>query len=157
MSPHSNNLIGSDPTVPWSTYPNPNQVLSTLVLNLPKLTHLDISGTNLAGRGVAVLMNDPVRVESLQDAETKLCDIPGLNSRVDNPLEFLGLYGTAHDASHRHCIPAKRISGDKDETQILVACEAYIHRHEVLEKVLNDLFHLFRSERGKLTSCFVQV
>lgn len=98
---------------------------------------------------MAVLMNQQPQDPVVDDRGTKLCDIPGLNSRVDNPLDFLGLYGTAHDASHRHCIPAKKISGDKDEGQILVACEAYLHRHEVLEKVLNDLFHLFRSERGK--------
>ncbi|CAL8113664.1 unnamed protein product [Orchesella dallaii] len=143
LSPNGNNLIGSVPLTPWSNYPNPNQILSTIVQNLPHLSHLDISGTNLAGRGVAVRGE-----QEAQTSSTRLCDIPGLNCRVDNPLEFLGLYGTAHDASHRHCIPAKRVSGDKDECQILVACEAYIHRHEVLEKVLNDLFHLFRSERG---------
>ena len=76
------------------------------------------------------------------------CDIPGLNSRIHCPLEFLGLYNTHHDASHRHHIPAKRIAGDRDESQILTACQAYLARHEILEKVLNDLFHLFRGEKG---------
>jgi hypothetical protein len=39
----------------------------------------------------------------------KKSDIPGLEYRVDNPLEFLGLYGTKHGACHRKNIPAKRV------------------------------------------------
>lgn len=34
-------------------------------------------------------------------------DIPGLECRVDNPLEFLGLYHTQYNACRRHDIPAK--------------------------------------------------
>lgn len=37
----------------------------------------------------------------------KKSDIPGLECRVDNPLEFLGLYHTMHNACRRHDIPAK--------------------------------------------------
>jgi len=37
----------------------------------------------------------------------KKSDIPGLEYRVDNPLEFLGLYHTMHNACRRHDIPAK--------------------------------------------------
>ena len=48
-------------------------------------------------------------------------DIPGLRSRVTNPLEFLGLYGTLHEACHRHHIPAIRITGDANEEQIIAA------------------------------------
>lgn len=54
-------------------------------------------------------------------------DIPGLRSRVSNPLEFLGLYGTAHEACHRHHIPAIRITGDANEEQILAAGKVYIN------------------------------
>lgn len=73
-------------------------------------------------------------------------DIPGLRSRVGNPFEFLGLYGTFHEACRRYDIPAKRISGDANEQQTLNAAVAYIDRPEVLQKVLNDLYHLFRYE-----------
>ena len=48
-------------------------------------------------------------------------DIPGLRSRISNPLDFLGLYGTLHEACHRHHIPALRITGDTNEKQILAA------------------------------------
>lgn len=37
-------------------------------------------------------------------------DIPGLSSRVNRPLEFLGLYGTSHGACRRHDIPARRVT-----------------------------------------------
>ena len=48
-------------------------------------------------------------------------DIPGLRSRISNPLDFLGLYGTLHEACHRHHIPALRITGDANEEQIIAA------------------------------------
>jgi hypothetical protein len=40
-------------------------------------------------------------------------DIPGLKSRVQNPFEFLGLYGTHHEACHWHDIQAKMISSNE--------------------------------------------
>lgn len=84
-------------------YDKPNQLLSMLVESLPKLISLDISGTNLAGRGVAeVYVNET--------AGQHASDIPGLSSRVNNPLQFLGLYETQHDACLRHDIPAKLVS-----------------------------------------------
>ena len=38
------------------------------------------------------------------------CDIPGLMSRVDRPLNFLGLYKTSNDACYRAHIPALVVS-----------------------------------------------
>lgn len=38
------------------------------------------------------------------------CDIPGLDGRVDNKLEFLGLYGTKSGACKRHHIPALKVN-----------------------------------------------
>lgn len=119
-------------------YEQPNQLLATLVEHLSKLTSLDISGTNLAGNGVA----DP---NECGDRDIK-CDIPGLTSRVGNPLHFLGLYETHHDACLRHDIPAKLIAGNSNEEQILIAALAYLERPDMLQKVLNELFHLFRFE-----------
>ncbi len=48
-------------------------------------------------------------------------DIPGLRSRISNPLDMLGLYGTSHEACHRHHIPALCVTGDASEEQILAA------------------------------------
>ena len=93
------------------TYDRPNQTLATIVESLPHLKCLDISGTNLAGTGVA----------EQTPSGNLATDIPGLRSRVSNPLEMLGLYGTSHEACHRHHIPALRVTGDANEDQILAA------------------------------------
>lgn len=78
------------------TYDLPDQTLEMIMNNLRELTHLDISGTNLAGNGVATkVSNFKLRT-----------DIPGLESRIERPLQFLGLYHTAHSACKRHDIPA---------------------------------------------------
>lgn len=77
------------------------QLLANLVENLPKLRHLDISGTNLAGDGVA---------ERAGSCTGSSSDIPGLVSRVDRPLDFLGIYYTSHSACKWHDIPALRVS-----------------------------------------------
>lgn len=118
-------------------YQKENEALEYIVTNLPCLEALDISGTNLAGTGVA---------EQKLGSTTVGTDIPGLVSRVNRPLEFLGLYGTSHGACRRHDIPAKRISGDANERQILIAAASYLERPDILQRVLNDLYQLFRYE-----------
>lgn len=80
----------------YGTYDLPDQILEMLMENLRDLTHLDISGTNLAGNGVATK-------ESNFKENT---DIPGLAMRTQRPLQFLGLYHTAHWACKRYDIPA---------------------------------------------------
>ncbi|XP_036337281.1 protein zer-1 homolog isoform X2 [Rhagoletis pomonella] len=118
------------------TYDLPDQTLEMLMNNLRELTHLDISGTNLAGNGVAT-----------KESNFKLrTDIPGLESRIQRPLQFLGLYHTAHSACKRHDIPAIEIAGDANEHQILTAARYYYDRPMLLTRVLNDLYHLFRFE-----------
>ncbi|XP_049884638.1 protein zer-1 homolog [Pectinophora gossypiella] len=129
-------------------YFNPNDVLSKLVTSLPLLESLDISGTNLAGSGAAAVSTMKT-VGNSNGIETQArCDIPGLVSRVNKPLEFLGLYGTHHGACKRHDIPAKVISGDANEEQILIAAVAYMERPVMLTRVLNDLYYLFRYENN---------
>lgn len=39
-----------------------------------------------------------------------------------------------------------QIAGNANEEQVLVAALAYIDRTDMLQKVLNELFHLFRFE-----------
>lgn len=120
-------------------YRDPNSLLKIIAAGLPCLVSLDISGTNLAG-GRA------------QEGHTKengfydqgVTDIPGLACRAKRPLEFLGLLNCAFDACYRHHIPAKRIAGDASEEQILIAGQAYCSREPMIQKVLNDLFQIFR-------------
>lgn len=125
----------SKPMMP--SYSLPNQTLEHIVESLPMLEHLDISGTNLAGTGVA-------QQEALCGGHSS--DIPGLASRVERPLKFLGLYDTTNSACRRHDIPAQTIAGDANEDQILLSAIMYQDRNEMLTKVLNDLYHLLRFE-----------
>ena len=127
------------------TYECPNQSLKGLVTSLPNLTSLDISGTNLAGTG------------SYEDQRVVKCDIPGLVSRVDNPLEFLGLYKTEHEASLRAHIPAKEISGEVTESHMLSAARRYLHRPEVLETVLAGFYHRVRTEDYKDNKSILEI
>ncbi|KAL0133150.1 hypothetical protein PUN28_000719 [Cardiocondyla obscurior] len=125
-------------------FDNPNKVLSDLVNGLPQLVSLDIGGTNLAGRGVA---ERPIDTKIEDTNFMQLSDIPGLASRIHKPLQFLGLYGTAHGACRRHDIPAKVVAGDANEDQILIAAHVCMdNKQELLQKVLNDLYHVFRYE-----------
>lgn len=109
-------------------YKHPEDQLQLLSLGLPNLTHLDISGTNLAGP----------RCEHIR----------GLSNRYSRPFEFLGLYNTSNEAAYRPNIPAIKIAGDATEEQILTACEAYYDRVDLLKKTLNDLFQCFRFENN---------
>ena len=81
------------------TYDLPDQTLEMIVDNLRCLTHLDLSGTNLAGNGVATKESNLKRST----------DIPGLSARIQRPLQFLGLYHSAHWACKRHDIPAMEV------------------------------------------------
>ncbi|CAD7081850.1 unnamed protein product [Hermetia illucens] len=135
------------------TYDLPDQMLAMLAENLSNLTHLDISGTNLAGTGVAQKdannsFKGDSEVPEIPDLVLRT-DIPGLVCRTNNPLQFLGLYHTAHWACKRHDIPALEITGDANEEQILTAALHYHDRPLVLTRVLNDLYHLFRFESCK--------
>ncbi|XP_050432826.1 protein zer-1 homolog [Adelges cooleyi] len=121
-------------------YKDENKTLALIVKSLPNLMSLDISGTNLAGKGTA---EHPVG-ESLSGKQS---DIPGLESRVDNPLEFLGLYHTMHNACRRHDIPAKIISGDATEEQIFNAAASCMDKPKLLQNILNDLYHLLRYDQ----------
>ena len=45
-----------------------------------------------------------------------------------------------------HHIPARVISGDTEERQVLVAGSRYLHRPAVMQSVLNDLVRVIRYE-----------
>lgn len=123
----------------------PDTILGEIVIGLPELISLDIGGTNLAGRGVIQRSLDKKNYFFDQ-----LSDIPGLASRVKNPLQFLGLYGTSHQACTRHDIPALVIAGDANEDQILAAALVCMNnKEELLQKILNDLYQVFRFENCK--------
>ncbi|KPI96120.1 Protein zer-1-like [Papilio xuthus] len=127
-------------------FPNPNLTLSRMMHCLPHLMSLDISGTNLAGTGAAPPPDEEVGEPEVPAVPVR-CDIPGLVSRVNKPLHFLGLYGTHNGACRWHDIPAKVITGDTNEEQILTSAKVYMGRTAMLAHVLNDLYYLFRYDQ----------
>ncbi|XP_033331051.1 protein zer-1 homolog isoform X2 [Megalopta genalis] len=130
------------------TIPN---ILQHIINSLPQLTSLDISGTNLAAGHKEDYAVQTVKQTSFCDSDdmsnNKLCDIPGLASRVNRPLQFLGLYGTGDGACRLRNIPAKLISGNANEDQILVAANVCMNNKvDLLLKALNDLYLVYRYE-----------
>jgi len=121
----------------YGDFDQPSEFLEEIIDNLPALKSLDISGTNLAADYIG------------GRCDGKQCDIPGLARRIENPLEFLGLYKTHHEASRRQHIPALVISGNSTEEQILVAGRRYHDRPMILENVLDDLMMMIRQETCK--------
>ena len=130
----------------YHRYEHPNESLRHLVQSLVNLSSLDISGTNLAGTG-----SYDQRSEDKNDQCAVKCDIPGLVSRVDKPLDFLGLYKTEHEASLRAHIPAIEVSGEINEEHLLSAAKRYLHRPDVLESVLVDLYRNIRVDDSKFS------
>jgi len=91
-----------------------NRTLELLIKSLPNLMHLDISGTNLDGCGELSNINNFIclymLIVDLGGILNNLESLRGLQCRVDNPLEFLGLYRTKHNACQQQNIPAKIVS-----------------------------------------------
>lgn len=112
-------------SIDYETETDDSKLLDQLVSKLPRLTRLDISGTNLVGG--------------------KDRYIPAFEARLERPFEFLGLFHTGRDAAYRTCIPALAIAGEANECQMLNACEAYMDRPNQLSKALNDLYTYYKA------------
>jgi len=117
-------------------FDQPSEFLEEIIVNLPVLKSLDISGTNLAAEYSGIGGR----------SDGKKCDIPGLARRIEVPLEFLGLYKTHHDASIRQHIPALVISGNSTEEQIITAGRRYHDRPMIMENILDDLMMMIRQD-----------
>ncbi|KAJ8321169.1 hypothetical protein KUTeg_001294 [Tegillarca granosa] len=113
-----------DEHTPNQFYASTNIRLKYIVDHLPYLTSLDISGTDLAG----IELNEPK------------CGIKGLEGRS---FDFLGLLDCSDSACKREGIPAKKITGDANEDQILLSIQRYVDRRSLLASGLNNLFQLF--------------
>ncbi|XP_063424682.1 protein zer-1 homolog [Mytilus trossulus] len=140
--------ISSDAGLSQCNYPNsstfnPELILTTLVSHLPHLVSLDISATNLAGRDT-VQRSFKLEAKGAGDCkDSERCCIPGLEGRH---FEFLGLYNCPFESYRRENIPAKQITGSKNEEQLLLALRRYVDRRDDLNDVLNHLFTLFKEE-----------
>merc|ERR1712223_241817 len=91
-------------------------------------------------------MEVDVEVEMI---EMPQCDIIGLTSRIKTPLEFIGLFKCPYQASRRIHIPAKKISGEKDESQLILAGQQYLNRPAYLIEILKELREIIQHLRYK--------
>ncbi|KAL4218659.1 Protein zer-1 [Mactra antiquata] len=126
-------------------YPKPTERLQALIRSMPSLVSLDLSGTNLAGYAPD---NKTYRLgpKSVDEDPDEDIGLPGSDGRQ---FQFLGLLNTADDASHRKKIPAKKVTGDLTEEQILLAVHVYKEKPNLLTRAFNTLFNKFRFETVK--------
>ncbi|KAE9421107.1 hypothetical protein Angca_005735, partial [Angiostrongylus cantonensis] len=119
-------------------YPRPVTALHKIVTHLKHLTCLDISSTNLAAQPSP--KDWPVKSDVNQGNVRS--DIVGLRF-LSKPLYFIGLFN-CENASHFGEIPAKHISGDANEDQVIMALQMYKDRAGLLQSVLNESYQLYR-------------
>ncbi|PVD21892.1 hypothetical protein C0Q70_17695 [Pomacea canaliculata] len=122
-------------------YNDSDNYLKDIMSTFPALVSLDLSGTNLAGFESPDYVSHRMEATKKEKKKEERSSIPGLEGRH---LEFLGLLGCAYAACSRSNIPASRVTGDANASQVLLAVHVYIDNHWLLIKSLNDLFNLFR-------------
>ncbi|XP_004084932.1 protein zer-1 homolog [Oryzias latipes] len=115
------------------------KILTAIVQRLPHLVSLDISGH---------IMLDNCAVPHFEEAMGRPSTEPCKSSiypfrELKRPLQFLGLYDTTLcNVTH---IPAYKVTGSKNEEQVLNAIEAYTEfRPELAHRAINQLFDIAR-------------
>uniref|UniRef100_A0A1A8G5L0 Protein zer-1 homolog n=1 Tax=Nothobranchius korthausae TaxID=1143690 RepID=A0A1A8G5L0_9TELE len=115
------------------------KILTAVVQRLVHLVSLDISGH---------VMLDNCTVPHFEEAMGRPSTEPSKSSiipfqELKRPLQFLGLYDTTL-CSVTH-IPAYKVTGSKNEDQVLNAIEAYTEfRPELAHRAINQLFDIAR-------------
>lgn len=118
------------------------KVLSLIVQNLSSLTSLDISGHMMLENCAISKMDEELGRPSTDPSKSSILPFRALK----RPLEFLGLFETS--LCRLTHIPAYKVSGDKNEEQVLNAIEVYTeHRPEITSRAINLLFDIARIER----------
>uniref|UniRef100_A0A3Q3QWB7 Protein zer-1 homolog n=1 Tax=Monopterus albus TaxID=43700 RepID=A0A3Q3QWB7_MONAL len=115
------------------------KILTSIVQHLVNLVSLDISGH---------IMLDNCTVPHFEEALGRPSTEPCMSSiypfqELKRPLQFLGLYDTTLcNVTH---IPANKVTGSKNEDQVLNAIEAYTDfRPELAHRAINQLFDIAR-------------
>ncbi|XP_069604144.1 protein zer-1 homolog [Ranitomeya imitator] len=118
------------------------KVLSSFVRSLEDLVSLDISGHVMLENCAMSKMDDELGPPSTDPSKSSIIPFRSLK----RPLQFLGLFETS--LCRLIHIPAYKVSGDKNEEQVLNAIEAYTeHRPEITSRAINLLFDIARIER----------
>uniref|UniRef100_A0A673IGE2 Protein zer-1 homolog n=1 Tax=Sinocyclocheilus rhinocerous TaxID=307959 RepID=A0A673IGE2_9TELE len=115
------------------------KTLSSIVQSLVDLVSLDISGHIMLDNCTVPAFEDAVGRPSIEPCKSSIYPFQELK----RPLQFLGLYNTMLcNVTH---IPAYKITGSKNEDQILNAIEAYTEqRPELAHRAINQLFDIAR-------------
>ncbi|XP_067278738.1 protein zer-1 homolog [Pseudorasbora parva] len=115
------------------------KILSSLVQSLVNLVSLDISGHIMLDNCTVPALEDAMGRPSIEPCKSSIYPFQELK----RPLQFLGLYNTTL-CSVTH-IPAYKVTGSKNEDQILNAIEAYTEqRPELAHRAINQLFDIAR-------------
>ncbi|XP_077162012.1 protein zer-1 homolog [Paroedura picta] len=118
------------------------KVLNLFVENLVNLTSLDISGHTMLENCTIPSMEEKAGQTSTNPETSSIAPFRNLK----RPLQFLGLFETS--LCRLSYIPAYKVTGDKNEDQVLNAIEAYTeHRQEITSRAINILFDIARIER----------
>ncbi|KAB0407084.1 hypothetical protein E2I00_004240, partial [Balaenoptera physalus] len=118
------------------------KVLSLFVQKLGNLMSLDISGHMILENCSISKMDEDAGQTSIEPSKSSIMPFRALK----RPLQFLGLFETS--LCRLTHIPAYKVSGDKNEEQVLNAIEAYTeHRPEITSRAINLLFDIARIER----------
>lgn len=117
------------------------KVLSMLVQNLINLVSLDMSGHVMLENCAVSEMDEEPGQPSTDPSKSSIIPF----RIVKKPLQFLGLFDTSLCSLKN--IPAYKVTGGKNEDQILNAIEAYTeYRPEIASRALNHLFDIARTE-----------
>ncbi|XP_058015288.1 protein zer-1 homolog [Ahaetulla prasina] len=118
------------------------KVLNLFVENLSNLTSLDISGHTMLDNCTVACLDEKTDQTSTNPGKSSIAPFRNLK----RPLQFLGLFEVS--LCHVTHIPAYKVTGEKNEEQVLNAIEAYTeHRPDMTSRALNILFDIVRIER----------
>ncbi|XP_062867712.1 protein zer-1 homolog [Trichomycterus rosablanca] len=115
------------------------KILTSIVQSLENLVSLDISGHIMLDNCTVPAIEEAMGRPSIEPCKSSIYPFQDLK----RPLQFLGLYNTTLcNVTH---IPAYKVTGSKNEDQVLNAIEAYTEfRPELAHRAINQLFDIAR-------------
>lgn len=115
------------------------KILVAVVQRLIHLVSLDISGHIMLDNCTVPHIDEAMGRPSIEPCKSSIIPF----QQLKRPLQFLGLYDTTLcNVTH---IPAYKVTGSKNEDQVLNAIEAYTEfRPELAHRAINQLFDIAR-------------
>ncbi|XP_034764906.2 protein zer-1 homolog isoform X2 [Acipenser ruthenus] len=131
--------ISRDRLLSYYKFKVTRKVLSIIVQSLVNLVSLDISGHVMLENCAVPQIEEAMGRPSMEPSKSSICPLQALK----RPLQFLGLFDTT--LCNQTHIPAYKVTGAKNEDQILNAIEAYTeYRPEIASRAINHLFDIAR-------------